>query len=250
MSIDVEKLRRGLDLAFIQGYNYSWIRDKLIMNDLILNYFDDFLKLLREKTIFEFRSEQRDDFLMMIRAESIILTVKYSEDLASISIAFGRGHFKINETLRTYKTATIRKFFKNVTEADYRYMQKVLGYPDLEELEPNRRVMIEGSVERAKQYYKQIGAFYSKYCDLYNCYKHGLRLMPVKEGKTNTSILKFPSLKTGEFEVEVIGEKEYKNATDIAGLIFTLMHVMFQNHRAWYLGKGEKYECLVIPPIE
>jgi hypothetical protein len=39
---------------------------------------------------------------------------------------------------------------------------------------------------------------------------------------------------------------EYDSALKVAGTIFTLLDVMFQNHRAWYFGTGEKYEYLVI----
>jgi hypothetical protein len=70
--------------------------------------------------------------------------------------------------------------------------------------------------------------------------------------KDNHMMLKFPSMKNGEFELEGFDksemDKEHANALKIAGLIFTLLDVMFQNHRSWYFGKNEKYECLVIPP--
>lgn len=250
MPSDNEERKRGLDMAFILGYNYSWIRDKLIMNDLMLNNYDSFLKILCEKTEVRFRNEQREAFLMMLRVESITWTVKYSEDLAAISYAFGKGHFKINETLKDYRTADVKEFFKKVTIADYEYIQKILGYPELQRIESDQKEIMGKSADVAKQYYNQVKTFYDKYNDLYNCYKHGLRLMPVMGEGDENCILKFPSKKNGEFEIEVLDRKEcvdeYASALKVAGTIFTLLDAMFQNHRAWYFGTGERYECSVI----
>lgn len=250
MSSDKKGIKSGLDKAFILGYNYSWIRDKLIMNDLVLNNFDNFLKLLYEKTKIRFRDKQRKEFLLMMQVDGITLAVKYCEDLAAISIAFGKGHFKINETLRDYTTANVREFFKKVAIADYDYLRKILGYPELENIESDQKGIMRKSADNAKQYYCQLQTFFDKNNDLYNCYKHGLRLMPVLGEGDETEILKFPSKKNGEFEIEAFDknecDEEYASALMVAGRIFTLMDVMFQNHRKWYFGTGEKYECSVI----
>jgi hypothetical protein len=211
-------------------------------NELIVNCFDDFLKLLYDKTNFRFRNEQRDGFFMMTQIESIAFAVKYSEDLGAISIAFGKGQLKINETLRTCKTSLIKDFFKNIHGADYEYMRRILGYPELEKIAPEQKEIMHKSVEEAKQYNSQIRAFYDKNNVLYNCYKYGLRLMPaLGEDKDDHMMLKFPSMKHGEFELEAFDKSEvdtaHAHALKIAGLIFTLLDGMFKNHRSWYFGR-------------
>jgi hypothetical protein len=250
-----EKQKRNLDEAFIFAYNYSWIRDKLITNEVIVNFFDDFLKILYDNSPFRFRTEQREGFLMMTKMESIISAVKYSEDLAAISVGFGKGPFKLNETLRTYTIPTVKGFFKTIPDAKYDYIRNILGYPEWGTIEEERRDMMRRSAEEAKLHYKQIAAFYDKNADLYNCYKHGLRLMPaLGERQGDHMLLKFPSMKNGEFDLEGFDQKEfeteYANALKTAGLVFTLMDVIIRNHRALYFGKTAKYECLVIPPSE
>ena len=68
---EIEKKRKDLDMAFIFTYNYSWIRDKLIMSELTINCFDDFLKLLYDKSDFRFRDNQREGYLMMTKIDGI-----------------------------------------------------------------------------------------------------------------------------------------------------------------------------------
>jgi hypothetical protein len=167
------------------------------MNDLMLNNYDTFLKILFDKTKVRFRNEQREAFLMMLRVESITWTVKYSEDLAAISLAFGKGHCNLNETLKDYGTREVRDFFKKVTIAEYDYIRKILGYPELEGIESGQEEIMGKSAEVTKQHYNQVKTFYGKHNDLYNCYKHGLRLMPVMGEGDENCILKFPSKKSG-----------------------------------------------------
>jgi hypothetical protein len=52
-----DEKKRGLDMAFISGYNYSWIREKVIMNDLIINNLSDILRILYDKTPVRFLEE-------------------------------------------------------------------------------------------------------------------------------------------------------------------------------------------------
>lgn len=254
MSSEIEKKKRDLDMAFVFTYNYSWIRDKLIMSELTVNCFDDFLKLLYDKTDFRFRNEQREGYFIMTKIDSIASVVKYSEDLAAISIGFGKGHFKINETLRNYRVSEIKEFYKRVTSADYDYIKNILGYPEFKAIEVERRESMLQSVEQAKQYFDKIGIFYQKNSELYNCYKHGLRIMPTRSDDKSQPwmLLKFPSLKNGEFDLEGFEKKEvddnHEEALKIVGLIVSLMEVIFENHRSLYFKHGKKFECLVIAP--
>jgi len=252
LTSEIEKKKRNLDEAFVYTYNYSWIRDKLIMHELTLNCFDDFLKLLYDKTDFKFRDDQREGYFLMTKIDSIASVVKYSEDLAAISIGFGKGHFKINETLRKYKVKEIKDFFQQVASADYDYIRKILGYPGLSAVELERKESMLQSVEQAKQYFGQIRNFYEKNMDLYNCYKHGLRIMPTCDEDKQWMLLKFPSLKNGEFDLEGFEKKEvdenHEEALKIVGLIVTLMEVIFRKHRSLYFNRGKKFECLVVAP--
>jgi len=245
-----EQAKKGLDSAFVLGYNYSWIRDKLVINNLISKELDSFLKLLYEKTHVRFREDERADFLIMLQAESITMCVKYCEDLAAISIAFGKGHFQINDTLKDYQTRNIRDFFNKISDFDYTYFQNILGYPKIEEIKCTQQKDFINSIERVKKYYSEAKAFYDKNYDLYNCYKHGLRLMPVNADDGGHELLKFPSKRNKELEIEVFGSnelaEEYSNALSVTGTIFTLLEVIFLNHRAWYFENKGNYECNVL----
>jgi len=160
-----EQAKKGLDSAFVLGYNYSWIRDKLVINNLISKELDSFLKLLYEKTHVRFREDERADFLIMLQAESITMCVKYCEDLAAISIAFGKGHFQINDTLKDYQTRNIRDFFNKISDFDYTYFQNILGYPKIEEIKCTQQKDFINSIERVKKYYSEAKAFYDKNYD-------------------------------------------------------------------------------------
>jgi hypothetical protein len=187
---------------------------------------------------------------MMLRVDSITMVVKYCEDLAAISLAFGKGHFEINDTLKTYKMPQIKQFFTDISSANYDYLQKVLGYGDITGQKANHKEEIIESYKRAKKYYAEVKRFYDSNVDLYNCYKHGLRLMPVITDETTLSLMKFPTVKNKEFEFEAFSNieltDEYKKALKTASTIFTLLQVIFLNHREWYFGQKSTYVCSLV----
>jgi hypothetical protein len=246
-----EEKKRGIDMAFISGYNYSWIQEKILMQDVIINHFSDFLKILSEKTPVKFREDGKEDFLMMLRVDSITTTVKYCEDLAAISSAFGKGHFEINDTLKRYKVSDVKQFFDKISSANTDYLQKVLAYGDVEGRCVDHKEEFLTSYSRARQYYAETKKFYNSNLDLYNCYKHGLRLMPVIADEATPFLMKFPTLKNKEFEFEGFSndeiKAEYKKALRICGIIVTLLQVIFKNHKEWYSPEHKSsYVCEVV----
>lgn len=246
-------LKNFLGLSIALGYNYSWIRDRLLINHYIMQNFDDFLTVFCKKSGLSFRKDQKEFFLAMLRAESVSLVVKYAEDLASLSIAFSRNQVALQDTLKTYRVRDIKKFYKSINGKSQEYFRRVLGYPIVEDIDdPTEAKQVRNSQMNAKEAFNDIASFYVKHDDFYNSYKHGLRIIPCTSaegwdiGKLEkggiTEVLYF-SNQANDLQFETLDSEVYEKSLDLAGKIFRLLTVMFENHRQWFFGKGEKYEC-------
>lgn len=248
-----KELKNFLGLSIALGYNYSWIRDRLLMNHYIIQNVGDFLTIFCKKTGLSFHEDQNEFFLAMLRAESVCLVVKYAEDLGSLSMAFSNNRVTLQDTLKTYRIRDIKQFYKNINGKSQEYFRKVLGYPIVEDIDdPKKAEQVKNSQINAKEAFSEIGSFYLSYDDFYNSYKHGLRLIPCTSAKGwdvsrlekegITEVLYF-SNQTNDLQIETLDPEVYKKSLHLAGKIFRLLTVMFENHKQWFFGRGEQYEC-------
>lgn len=247
------KLKTFIGLSIALGYNYSWVHERLLINHYIIQNFDNFLIGFLKETGLRFREDQKEFFLAMLRAESTSFVVKYAEDLASLSMAFSKTQVTLQDTLKTYKVRDIKQFYANINEKSQEYFRKVLGYPIIEEIGDHKKAeLVKQSQINAIEVFKEVGSFYFKYDDFYNSYKHGLRLIPCTsaEGWDTSKLEKagivevmYFSNKTNDLQFEALDPEAYTKSLQISAKIFRLLIVMFGNHKQWFFGEGEQYEC-------
>ena len=120
----------------------------------------------------------------LIRLELIANTVHYAEVFAASLLAMMK--FKqFHKFLLEYSPTEIIEFYKQIKEKPMDYVAKLFEYPPLDKTVPSsgKDELIE-SLKEMHDEINNVGRFYLNWHEVYNAYKHGLR---IAFGKPNPS---------------------------------------------------------------
>jgi hypothetical protein len=127
--------------------------------------------------------EEKESFKEAIKLEIVVTTVHFAEILGSYLLAFSKGRKALQRALFSYKVGDVNNFYDTIALRKNPYIAKLFSYPQQHQIQsPEMRQKFKESCERIKNDLVEIGKFYKDNHDLYNSYKHGLRMSCLSVG--------------------------------------------------------------------
>ena len=178
----------GKNVAFIltMFQSYQWLHLK---NQLLKKSRMDINEILEKE-------EDITNFQYHVDFEILMNTVHFAEVFAANLLALKSHNAGFHKYLLEYNIYEIINFYENAEYFDYNYLCKLLGYPEIEYCDKEKKDMLKKSCNKVKKSIIEIGEFYLKYRKLYNSYKHGFRIAIVEIGsdyETRRPIIMSPS---------------------------------------------------------
>ncbi len=186
-----------------------------------------------------------------IKLECMITTVMYAETLASNLIA--RKNSKLfHEELFKYDVEKIIDFYNNVQKFDVSYLGRLLQYPPIEDLEEDIKNKCIKSCLSFKDKLLKISDYYLKQRELYNSYKHGLRVMinesPSDDGESSIIISYFPDSKNLS-KMVLFTERDIKEELKLCSYIVHILIAINETHEEKTLSEKREFGITVFEDI-
>lgn len=165
-----------------------------------------------------------------VKLEIIITVLHYAEILASYLLAFKDGRRAIQRSLFSYRVADVDSFYKEIKTKRLSHIMRLFSYPQPYQLKStviSKRVL--KSSNKIKKELITIGNYYIEHRDLYNSYKHGLRvgILATEGPRPNISqrvITYFVPDRAYYPATAVVTRLDYKKACKLAYKIAALLH--------------------------
>jgi hypothetical protein len=138
-----------------------------------------------------FKAPIRHGLQEMLRAQvdlEIIVTVLHqAEILGSYLLAFHKQGKAIQRSLFSYRTGDVKVFYERIEKKPLKYIARLFSHPALHQVQPPRiRARLRTSYRKAQGDLGIIGKYYLAHLNLYNSYKHGMRVVCLATGDKNT----------------------------------------------------------------
>jgi hypothetical protein len=129
-----------------------------------------------------FNTPIKGELQEMVRAqidlEIIVTALHQAEILGSYLIAFHKQGKAIQRSLFSYRTGDVKTFYEKIGKRQLMYIAKLFSHPALHQVQPPRvRTRLVTSYRKARRDLDMIGKYYLTHLDLYNSYKHGMRVV-------------------------------------------------------------------------
>lgn len=131
--------------------------------------------------------ELHEKMLQIIKLEIVMKFCHYAENLAAVAISFNKKFdsseqemLSLFDKIYEYDIFEVIDFYNQIPKCDLHFIAKFLGYPPIRIQSEKGREVIETSCVMAKKELEIIAKNYLEFRLLYNAYKHGYRLFPVK----------------------------------------------------------------------
>lgn len=180
--IDEEKGTIPLQKEFIESYDPSYWRQKIVMNDVLLNNLEDIYeeyegRLLDEET----NPATIEDYRAMLQAEAVFTFYHTTETLITLIIAMQRNKIPWIDMMEI-SNAQVGSYVNDIILQDKFTRDDAfkLFYPNLHSGYREEHPEVEESIAFIEEYLKQIGDLYMDKGEKYNHYKHGLRIVMKK----------------------------------------------------------------------
>jgi len=113
----------------------------------------------------------------LLDLEMVINAVHYAETLGSYLLAFEKHGKAVQRAFMNYKIDDVKDFYEKIPNRSISYIAKILSYPHpyMVTSMKGKRIVRTSCVE-GKRKLISIAKYYYENLDLYNSYKHGLRI--------------------------------------------------------------------------
>jgi len=154
------------------------------------------LKFARKNTqkVFgpDFSAPIKGELQEMVRAlidlEIIVTALHQAETLGSYLITFHKQGKAIQRSLFSYRTGDVKTFYEKIGKRQLKYIAKLFSHPALPQVQPpGVRTRLKTSYRKARRDLDMIGRYYLTQLDLYNSYKHGMRVVCLAIGNEDSA---------------------------------------------------------------
>lgn len=203
------------NFAFGYCYKYRYIRQKLLdlQNDKLEEIMSDMTKL------------QRDNIRIMTEIEIVVNTVQYCNDLMFMAICIKKK--KINDIMKMFGSLGDNDCFVHfniIKNADIKELKKYMGYDEID-ITKSYEWKYNNSCEKFRRDIIKLSEFHKNFFDIYNSYKHGLRIIPIicENGKR----LIFEACKDNTMTIHEIHELWYIGSIEIMEIINNIFEKLY-----------------------
>jgi len=141
------------------------------------------------KTTFKDKINRREKEIIraQIKMEIVVTAVHCAEILASYLLAFEKQGKAIQRSLFKYQVSDVNKFYSSIRRKGVPYIAKIFSYPQPSQVEDqNIKRKIRRACDKIKKELADIGKYYSQNLDMYNSYKHGMRISAFSSEEENS----------------------------------------------------------------
>jgi hypothetical protein len=210
-----------------------------------IEHTEDFLRnILKMENFEEKYSEIVKEFLMV---EIVVTTMFICETFAAIAKACSTNPKNIQKVLKEFNAT---KFYSDFdSETDDSLFADMLCVPNLDLIEGEEsKRELETSIKEFREAFMKIREYYFSNLDLFNAYKHGLRIFPFEtldeNGNPYAVIAYFArEHKPDAFTIRRMGRDYYKHQTLAIDMLY-FIRIMLSNHRS-KLESPEKWEITI-----
>lgn len=195
-----------------------------------LENFDEFNKeILKLESNDDVDNGSLKDCLIL---EIITSTMFLTEMFAAIAQACLTNPKNIQKHLKEFKATN---FYADISSRDDNYYAQILSMPQIDYISGNKEVIFEG-INDFKQFLNEIKEYYFSHLDLFNSYKHGLRLFPVSANDENNepfNCIMYFSNKYEHDQVKLtILDKNPRKHQEFAKDMIYFIRLILKNHQS------------------
>ena len=179
----------------------------------------------------------------LLELEIVINAVHYAEILGSYLIAFKKRGKAVQRAFMTYQIAEVSEFYKRIPDRSISYIAKILSYPQPYMVRNKRgKRMLRTSCVEGKGKLGLIAKYYHENLDLYNSYKHGLRvgafLSRYPDSKKSYPIIGWLLRDKSYYPSRIeMARLDPKKAKEITRDIYAILSLSISNYRNMVLNK-------------
>ena len=151
----------------------------LFMKSHIMNRAMDDLSWMKKSDEVDKEDLRESELLTkeFIRLELVANTVHYAEVFAASLLAM-KKYTRLHKFLLEYQPREIIDFYKQIPKKPISYVTKLLQYPAFHQMLPSpTKDELHLSIKEIHKEFKNLAKFYLVWHDMYNSYKHGLRIV-------------------------------------------------------------------------
>ena len=128
--------------------------------------------------------EEEKEIQTLIKLEIVLTTIHCAEILASYLLAFEKQGKTIQRTLFKYQVKEVKDFYGSIKKQRMSYIAKIFSYPQPYRVKGQEaKDLIKKSCAKIKKILIEIAEYYNTNTDLYNSYKHGMRISSFMSGE-------------------------------------------------------------------
>jgi hypothetical protein len=205
------------NFCFAFGYiaKYRYFKQKLLENE--------YDKL--HEAIPNLRIEQYENLEQMIEIEMIINSIQYCSELGAFAISVKNKNINnIMKILSSLPEADIKIFYDNIKNPNRKVIKKYMGYHEINVSSIDDE-KYDRSCDRFIKDTQRLSTFYYNYYQLYLSYKHGLRIIPIKNEKGEKLILE--ACKDNSMTIHVIPHMWYLEAIEVTEIINNIYEKLY-----------------------
>lgn len=206
------------NFCFAFGYiaKYRYFKQKLLENE--------YDKL--HEAIPNLRIEQYENLEQMIEIEMIINSIQYCSELGAFAISVKNKNINnIMKNLSSLSETAIKIFYDAIKNPDKNVIKKYMGYHEINISGQNEYKKYDRSCDRFIKDIQRLSTFYNNYYQIYRSYKHGLRIIPIKNEKGEKLILE--ACKDNSMTIHVIPHMWYLEAIEVTEIINNIYEKLY-----------------------
>lgn len=162
----------------------------------------------------------------MIEIEMIINAIQYCSELAVFAISTKNKNINgMMKNLSSLSEFDIKKFYNDIENQNKKVIKKYMGYHETIISSKMEYEKYERSCDRFIKDIKKLSIFYNTYYQIYLSYKHGLRIIPIKNDNGEKLILE--ACKDNSMTIHKIPHMWYLEAIEVTEIINNIYEKLY-----------------------
>lgn len=176
--------------------------------------------------------DPREKYKQLYRLEILNETVQYCSDLVMMLRTLSREDKNASKIFTGLKDTgmgadSVEKVYEELFKAKTEYYLQLWGYPPLHRIRLEEQIFYEIEVDKLHRKMVPIYTFFKRNYPLYTAYRHGLRVIPLKDQDGNHALV--TPEPDGTFDIRVIldVDKWVQNTIQVAENIYWIFNNVF-----------------------
>lgn len=206
----------------------EWYNYKIKNYIYNLENFDSFYKQILQIELSDDASKDMIKDLLIV--EIIVSTMFLAESFAAIAHACYTNPKDIQNYLKEFNAT---KFYSTIGSKNDDYLARILSIPQIDHISGKREEITEG-LKDFKEYLYEFKEYYFSNLDLFNSYKHGLRIFPMCtfENNNEISIISYFSKSQKKDEMVITRmDKNPKKHQKLANEMSDIIRKILESHK-------------------